>query len=88
MEIIQERLEREYDMTILTTVPQVSYEAYLTNGEQITINNPAEENSPNGKVENPAVLAEVLVRKAPSQLILSKHLIKINRPILRDFKFK
>ena len=43
----------------------------------ITINNPAEENSDIGKVENPAVLAEVLVRKAPSQLIFSKHLIII-----------
>ena len=42
LEIVQERLEREFDMTILTTVPQVSYVGYLTNGEELIINNPAD----------------------------------------------
>jgi GTP-binding protein LepA len=34
MEIIQERLEREFDMTVITTVPNVSYIAYTTKGEK------------------------------------------------------
>ena len=42
MEIIQERLEREFNMTVITTVPNVSYTAYLTNGEVLEIHNPSE----------------------------------------------
>jgi GTP-binding protein LepA len=48
MEIIQERLEREYDLDILATAPSVAYEVVLTSGETITIDSPAqlpEENS-------------------------------------------
>ncbi len=41
MEIIQERLEREYDLDILATAPSVEYEVVLTNGETITIDSPA-----------------------------------------------
>ncbi|HMT30163.1 MAG TPA: elongation factor 4, partial [Bacteroidia bacterium] len=37
MEIIQERLEREFNMTVITTVPNVSYYAYLTNGEEFEV---------------------------------------------------
>lgn len=42
MEIIQERLEREFNMTVITTVPNVSYKAYLTNGDQYEIHNPSD----------------------------------------------
>src|SRR5690606_15979223 len=42
MEIIQERLEREFDMTVITTVPNVSYRAYLTKGEEIIVHNPSD----------------------------------------------
>ena len=42
MEIIQERLEREFDQTVITTVPNVSFHAYTTRGEKIIVNNPAE----------------------------------------------
>ena len=42
LEIVTERLEREFDMTIITTVPQVSYNAYLTDGEMEVITNPAD----------------------------------------------
>jgi GTP-binding protein LepA len=38
MEIIQERLEREFNMTVLTTVPNVSYHAYQTNGDDMVVN--------------------------------------------------
>lgn len=42
LEIIQERLEREFDMTVITTVPNVSYIAYTTKGEKLIVNNPSE----------------------------------------------
>src|SRR6186713_629525 len=42
MEIIQERLEREFDQTVITTVPNVSFHAYTTSGEKLIVNNPAE----------------------------------------------
>ena len=43
MEIIQERLEREFDMTVITTVPNVSYKAYLNKNEElIIVNNPSD----------------------------------------------
>src|SRR6187455_1773321 len=42
MEIIQERLEREFNQTVITTVPNVSFHAYTTRGEKIIVNNPAE----------------------------------------------
>ncbi len=41
MEIIQERLEREFDLDIITTAPGVSYLVHKTNGEVITVNNPS-----------------------------------------------
>ena len=44
MEIIQERLEREYNQTVITTVPNVSFRAYKTRDKEkvITVNNPSE----------------------------------------------
>ncbi len=42
MEIIQERLEREFNQTVITTVPNVSFIAYTTKGEKIIVNNPTE----------------------------------------------
>ena len=41
MEIIQERLEREFDMNVITTVPNVSYKIYLTSGESMQVYNPS-----------------------------------------------
>lgn len=41
MEIIQERLEREFDMNVITTVPNVSYLAHLTDGTELTVYNPS-----------------------------------------------
>ena len=40
MEIIQERLDREFDMDVITTVPNVSYRAFTTKGEEIDVHNP------------------------------------------------
>ncbi|HMT94457.1 translation elongation factor 4 [uncultured Thiothrix sp.] len=42
MEIVQERLEREYDLNLITTAPTVIYEVVLTNGEKVFVHNPSE----------------------------------------------
>ena len=68
MEIIQERLEREFDMEIITTVPNVEYEVLLTNGEIVMVQNPAQLPPP-GQIEEiaePILDAQVLV---PSEYI-------------------
>ncbi len=64
LEIVQERLEREYDMTIITTVPQVSYYAYLTNGDEKVINNPADmpEVQRIERIEEPYIKAQVITK--------------------------
>lgn len=65
MEIIQERLEREFDMTVITTVPNVSYYAYLKNGEDtIIVNNPSElpDQSVLDFVEEPYIKAQVITK--------------------------
>ena len=64
LEIVQERLEREFDMTILTTVPQVSYVGYLTNGEELIINNPADMPEPQSleRIEEPYIRAQVITK--------------------------
>ncbi len=64
MEIIQERLEREFNMNVLTTVPNVSYIAYTTKGEKIIVNNPTELPSPNhlDYVEEPMIKSQVITK--------------------------
>ncbi|MCX6181474.1 MAG: translation elongation factor 4 [Bacteroidetes bacterium] len=64
MEIIQERLEREFNMNVLTTVPNVSYYAYTTKGEKVIVNNPTELPSPNhlDYVEEPMIKAQVITK--------------------------
>ncbi len=42
MEIVQERLEREFNMSVITTVPNVSYKAVLTDGEVVEVNSPSD----------------------------------------------
>lgn len=66
MEIIQERLEREFDMTVITTVPNVSYHAYSTkNTEQaIIVNNPTDLPEPSSlnRVEEPYIKASIITK--------------------------
>jgi GTP-binding protein LepA len=62
MEIIQERLEREFDLTLVTTVPNVSYKINLTNGETFTIEN-ASKMPPVGEIasiEEPYIEADIM----------------------------
>src|SRR5438045_3866477 len=62
MEIIQERLEREFDQTVITTVPNVSFIAYTTTCEKITVNNPTEFPDPvkTEKIEEPFIKAQII----------------------------
>lgn len=62
MEIIQERLEREFDMTVITTVPNVSYFAHTKKGEEIIVNNPSDLPDPSklDYVEEPYIAAQII----------------------------
>jgi GTP-binding protein LepA len=64
MEIIQERLEREFNMTVITTVPNVSYRAYKTNGEELIVNNPTDLPDPSklDRIEEPYIKAQVITK--------------------------
>ncbi len=66
LEIIQERLEREYNMTVITTVPNVSYKAYTTAqpNKAITVNNPTDLPNPSylNKVEEPYIKASIITQ--------------------------
>ncbi|HCY90194.1 MAG TPA: elongation factor 4, partial [Chitinophagaceae bacterium] len=62
MEIIQERLEREFRQTVITTVPNVSFIATTSKGEKIIVNNPAEMPDPTRleKIEEPFIRAQII----------------------------
>jgi GTP-binding protein LepA len=64
MEIIQERLEREFDQTVITTVPNVSFVAYTTKEEVIVVNNPAEMPDPVRieRIEEPYIKAQIITK--------------------------
>lgn len=66
MEIIQERLEREFNMTVITTVPNVSYRAYMKKNpdEVMIVNNPSELPDPSGmdRIEEPYIKAQVITK--------------------------
>ena len=65
MEVIQERLEREYNLTLITTAPSVVYHVYTTSGEMIEIDNPSKmpETGRIERVEEPFVKASIIVPK-------------------------
>ncbi len=64
MEIIQERLEREFNQSVITTVPNVSFIAYTTSGEKITVNNPSEmpEAVKIDYIEEPFIRAQIITK--------------------------
>jgi GTP-binding protein LepA len=64
MEIVQERLEREFRMTVITTVPNVSYIAYQTNGDVVTVNNPSDLPDPAriNYIEEPYIKANIITK--------------------------
>ncbi len=61
MEIVQERLEREFDLTLIITAPTVIYEAYLSSGEKIRIDNPSKMPDPTriDRLEEPFIKASI-----------------------------
>ncbi len=63
MEIIQERLEREYDLDLITTAPTVIYEVLTTKGEILKVDNPANLPEPNyiAEIREPIITANILV---------------------------
>lgn len=64
MEIIQERLEREFDQTVITTVPNVSFIAYTTKGEKIIVNNPTQFPDPvkTEHIDEPFIKAQIITK--------------------------
>ena len=66
MEIIQERLEREFDMTVITTVPNVSYQAFTKKNpnDVLWVNNPSDLPDPSGldRVEEPYIKASIITK--------------------------
>lgn len=62
MEIIQERLSREFNLDLITTAPSVAYKVYLTNGDMMVMHNPADmpDISRIAKIEEPWVRATIL----------------------------
>ncbi len=84
LEIIQERLEREFGMTVITTVPNVSYNAYDTKGEEILVNNPSDLPPPEkiDYVEEPYITASVITKSEYVGSVMSLCLDK--RGILKN----
>ncbi len=65
MEIVQERLEREFDMTVITTVPSVQFKAYLTKGnEMVVVNAPSDMPEPTtlDYIEEPYIKAQIITK--------------------------
>jgi GTP-binding protein LepA len=88
MEIIQERLEREFNQTVITTVPNVSFIAYTTKGEKIIVNNPSEmpDAVKTDRIEEPFIKAQIITKPEYigniMTLCLSKRGILINQSYL------
>lgn len=87
MEIIQERLEREYNLDLITTAPSVIYKVKLTNGETVYIDNPTNYPDPSilAEAEEPMVKAEIL---APSDYVGNiMELCQERRGTFKDMKY-
>ena len=68
MEVIQERLEREFDLDLVTTLPSVIYHVYKTNGELVTVDNPHNYPDPSliERAEEPYVKVNII---APNEYV-------------------
>ena len=64
MEIIQERLEREFNQSVITTVPNVSFFAYTNKGDKVTVNNPVQLPDPTriDKITEPYIKAQIITK--------------------------
>jgi GTP-binding protein LepA len=88
MEIVQERLEREFDMTVITTVPSVQYRAFLTNGEEVFVHAPSDMPDPTHMdyIEEPFMKAQIITKSeyigSIMKLCLDKRGVIINQNYL------
>ena len=88
MEIVQERLEREFDMTVITTVPSVQYRAVMTNGEEIFVHAPSDMPDPTqlDYIEEPFMKAQIITKSeyigSIMKLCLDKRGIIVNQNYL------
>ncbi|HRQ30637.1 MAG TPA: translation elongation factor 4 [Saprospiraceae bacterium] len=90
LEIVQERLSREFDQDVITTVPNVSYFAYTTAGQKLTIHTPNDLPEANylEKVEEPYILAQIITKPdyigAIMNLCLEKRGILVSQDYLTE----
>ena len=88
MEIVQERLEREFDMNVINTVPNVSYILYRKDGTSTRVNNPSEFPDPTAidRIEEPFIKAQIITKSeyvgAIMTLCIEKRGIFINQVYL------
>ncbi|WP_027003275.1 translation elongation factor 4 [Hugenholtzia roseola] len=88
MEIVQERLEREFDMTVIMTVPSVKFLAHTTRGEQIFVSAPSEMPSPAvlDYIEEPFIKASIITKSeflgAVIKLCMERRTIMLNQSFL------
>jgi len=73
MEIVQERLEREFDMTVITTVPSVKFKVLTTSGETEWVSAPSELPEPNliNIIEEPYIKAQIITKSEYTGIIMS-----------------
>ena len=73
MEIVQERLEREFDMTVITTVPSVKFKVLTTSGETQWVSAPSELPEPNliNIIEEPYIKAQIITKSEYTGVIMS-----------------
>ncbi|MCO5229843.1 MAG: translation elongation factor 4 [Chitinophagales bacterium] len=64
LEIVQERLDREFDMAVITTVPNVTFHAYLRDGSDLILNNPSDMPDPTSldRIEEPFIKAQIITK--------------------------
>src|SRR4051794_4032224 len=65
MDIVRERLEREYDLELMATMPSVGFEVTLTNGEEVEVHNPSDMPDPGtiAEIREPFIKASIIVPK-------------------------
>jgi GTP-binding protein LepA len=87
MEIIQERLEREYDLSLITTAPTVIYEVELNNGEVLNVDSPSRLPAINdiAEMREPIVLANILVPQEHLGNVIT--LCELKRGEQKDMQF-
>ena len=87
MDVIQERLEREYNIELILTAPSVIYHVYLTNGEMIYLDNPSKMPDPGSidRIEEPFVEAKIMTPKEYVGPIMN--LCQDRRGIYKDMEY-